>query len=677
MSDAVTANRVGTGARDVASVRLPPLVAYPERLSPRRDAVTQLIERCSPMGWLERRHGGSTRRLRSILPRVAILSLDLEQLDDAALAGTARAAGLALRRHQDWPEHGLAALLAAVAEAARRRLGQRPYDVQLLGAHAILRGFTAEMATGEGKTLVAILAAAVAGLAGIPVHVVTVNRYLAERDAEFARPLYGFLGLTVAVVTEAVPLSARTAAYRCDIVHCVNKDLAFDYMRDRLGAGRRVSNLRRKAGKLSHGGSDAGMLLRGLHFAIVDEADSVLIDEARTPLVLSRGEQDRDTDSYRTALGIAATLSPGSDYLVRAGERRIVLLAAARPTIALALGPDAAAAPWDQPEERDRLIVQALTALHLLVRDEHYLVRDGRIEIIDEYTGRVLADRNWSDGLQEMVECKEGLELTVQHRIEARMTYQRFFRRYRRLSGLSGTLGEVAGEIRRVYGLRFAAIPPHRPDAKRFHRRRAFATSRERWAGLVRDVAALHRTGAPVLIGTRTVAASLEASRALASAGLDHVVLSAAQDEEEAAIIARAGLSGAITVATNMAGRGTDIRIPPDVLRTSGGLRVVLSEPQEARRIDRQLAGRSGRQGEPGEVLSYVSLEDALLAAHSPALLRAAARSASRLVGMAPIRWLCGWSQRRSERVHARMRGALLRIDDFMDDSVSFAGEVE
>jgi preprotein translocase subunit SecA len=332
--------------------------------------------------------------------------------------------------------------------------------------------------------------------------------------------------------------------------------------------------------------------------------------------------------------------------------------------------------PWDVAAEREHLIEQALTARHMLIHDEHYLVRDGKAEIIDEFTGRVLPDRSWSDGLQELVERKEGLELSERHDTEARMTYQRFARRYRRLSGLSGTLHEVAGELWRVYGVRVARVETNRPDRKTIRAPIGHYDEDAKWRAIATRVATLHANGAPVLIGTRTLAASMRASEALSAAGLPHVVLNAAQDADEAEIVAAAGQSGAITVATNMAGLGTDIRIA-DAVEAGGGLRVIVSEPHEARRIDRQLIGRCGRQGQAGEAEIHMSLDDALLSRHATFAERAAARALFAATGGRSVVWAARRAQRRGERLHAGMRRDLLLSDEWLDDGIAFAGDPE
>ena len=659
------------------AIALPALTRHPERALPRDDAWARLALAADAA-----LRAKSTRQRASRLGgpvRIADrLGAALGRSSDADLGREAAAVRVALRTRPDWLEPDVGRAFALVRELAGRTIGQRPYDVQLLGAHAALRGMAAEMATGEGKTLAAGIAAAVAALGGVPVHLATVNGYLAERDAAALLPLYTALGLSCGVVTDSVPPSQRRAAYACDITVCTGQELAFDYMRDRLAAGRRVGELRSRVADLARPAGQAPQgLLRGLHFAIVDEADSVLIDEARTPLILAVETSDpRDTAMYDRALQIAGGLHLGDGFRLFANERRVALLPAGRERLATLSGEGL---PWDEPAERERLVTLALTALHTLHRDEHYLLQDGKAGIIDEYSGRTMADRTWSDGLQEMVDRKEGLALSPSRTTQARMTYQRFFRRYRRLSGMSGTLGEVAGELWTTYRLRVATIPMHRPDRKTVGSPLGHRNEAAKWHAIAAAVATIHRSGAPVLIGTRTVGASETASHALAEAGLGHVVLSAAQPTAEAAIVARAGEAGAITVATNMAGRGTDIRLAAGMAGV-GGLHVVISEPHEARRIDRQLAGRCGRQGDPGAVAAHVALDDALLVRHCPGLTWALGLllAMGRLPGQGRlVLALSRLAQRRAERLHRRMRRDLLRSDEWLGDATAFAGEAE
>ena len=657
-------------------IGLPPLLAYPERRWTRQGPVERAgIAVAAAL--LAHATRARASRLAPILAAVARHAEAMRAQSDGALREWAREAGAALRADPTQSVEAVARVLAAVCEAASRVLGQRPFPPQVLAAYACTRGMMVEMATGEGKTLAAALGAATIALAGTPVHLLTVNRYLAERDWAFSSPLYEFFGLRCGLVTEAVKTEERRAAYRCPITIAVNKDIAFDYMRDRLAFGGSPGSAHRKAAALRGEMSGPLPLLRGLHHAIIDEADSVLIDEARTPLILSAGADGdpRSPEVFDRALAFADGLRPEVDYTPMEGERRVVLLAPGRARLAAECGNDIDP-PWDVAEEREHLIEQALTARHMLLRDEHYLVRDGTALIIDEFTGRVLPDRTWNDGLQELIERKEGLALSPRRETNARMTYQRFARRYRKLSGLSGTLQEVAGELWRVYGVRVVRIPTHRPDRKTLHAPRGHADDDAKWRVIAARAAACHGSGAPVLIGTRTLAASDRASRALSEAGLPHVVLNAAQDAAEAEIVARAGEAGTITVATNMAGRGTDIRVDDSVAR-AGGLRVIVTEPHEARRIDRQLIGRCGRQGQPGEAETHVSLTDALLPRHCTWAERVVAAALRGATNGRSVVWAARRAQRRGERLHATMRRDLLNADIWIEDAIAFAGEPE
>jgi preprotein translocase subunit SecA len=657
-----------------SAIALPPLTLYPERRIVAEGALQRFVI-AGEAAVLARATAWRARRLTPIVALVAQEGAAVRLLDDATLAHAARLVGAALRRDQSWPAVLVARSFAVIREVASRRLGQRHHDVQIIGGYALLRGMIAEMGTGEGKTLAATLAAGTAALAGVPVHVITVNSYLAARDAEALTPLYEFLGLRVGIVTEGITPPKRAAAYRCDVTYCTNKDVAFDYMRDRLRLGRRLGNLRRKAARLGAGSATLeAALLRGLPFAIVDEADSVLVDEARTPLILSGSTGiEREAAVFDQALELARPLRDGRDYLFVPNERRVQLLERGRKALEAA---ESLGTPWDEVAERERLIMHALTALHVMQRDEHYLVREGKAEIIDEYTGRILPDRTWTEGLQEMIERKEGLALSERRATQARMTYQRFFRRYGRLAGMTGTAREVVEEFWRVYRLPVATIPPNRPSRRRVLPAVGHRDGAAKWRAIIAEVAEIHGRDAPVLIGTRTVAESARASAELTAAGLDHVVLNAAQNASEAEIVAKAGRSGAITVATNMAGRGTDIR-PDAAALAQGGLFVFVSELHEAARIDRQLEGRSARQGEPGEVRIHVSLDDAIVARHFPPLLVAAARSLGPRLGSRGIAAIARLAQYRAERLHARMRRELLKSDEWVGDATAFAGEQE
>ena len=570
----------------------------------------------------------------------------------------------------------MARSFALVQEAAARRLGMRHHPCQLQGGWAMLWGQVAEMATGEGKTLTAALPAATFALAGLPVHVVTVNDYLTARDAEYLQPLYEALGLRVGVVTAGLSEAEKRRAYAADVTYCTNKELVFDYLRDRLTLGGRGTGLALEVERLYDSRARRGrLLLRGLGFALVDEADSVLIDEARTPLVLSGGGGNRDEERVlREALAAAQRFQRGRHFRMEGSRRRLRLTDEGRRYAAALL--ESSGGIWHGRRRREELLTQALYALHLYHRDEHYLVTGGRVVIIDEYTGRPMPERAWSRGLHQLVECKEDCPITPARETVAQISYQRFFRRYLHLAGMSGTVREVARELGMVYGLQVAPIPTHRPVRRRDLGTRVHARHEAQWSHLAARVAELRRQGRPVLIGTRTVAAAEAASAALQAAGLPHQLLSARQNAGEARLVARAGEAGQITIATNMAGRGTDIPLD-ERARRAGGLHVILTECHSARRIDRQLLGRCARQGDPGSVEAILCLEDALALQDRPGmmgLLRRRPRLLATTWGQWLARWLIGRAQRSLERRHYRTRQALLRADKELADSLAFSG---
>jgi preprotein translocase subunit SecA len=648
---------------------------YPERVEPPSQPLDFLTE---IVGAEIAAHasGRHARALSRIVPLVeehaeAFRSL---ALDDFAPA--VREVTLALRRAPDLPDREVARAFALIRELSERVLGKRHFGVQMMGAFAMLKGMLAEMATGEGKTLTATLTAGTAALAGLPVHVVTVNDYLARRDAEQMGPLYRRLGLTVGVVLQGQSAAERRAAYACDITYCTNKELAFDYLRDRIVLGQADGDLTLRLEAMHSEVPRAQSLrLRGLHFAIVDEADSVLIDEARTPLIISGlVESSFEAETIAAALDLAGRLTPGEDYFISLEERRVFLTASGQARIA-SFG-TARGGTWRSVVAREELARQALSALHLFRRGEQYVVSDGKVQIVDEYTGRIMPDRLWSDGLHQMIEHKEGCALSARRATIARITYQRFFRRYRRLSGMSGTIRPVARELWRVYRLPVATIPTHRPLQRRHLPDQVVATDDEKWRAILARVSELHEIGVPVLIGTRSVAASERAGAALTTAGLPHTVLNATQDKQEADIIALAGERGRITVATNMAGRGTDIHVDRSAL-TLGGLHVIMTERHDARRIDDQLAGRSGRQGEPGCFQAILSLEDPLMDFDVGPILSRLAAPAIRRWGPSVGRILLRMAQRRAEWLHARMRADLLHSDRSQSKTLAFSGRPE
>lgn len=563
---------------------------------------------------------------------------------------------------------------ALIREVTGRELGMWHFPVQLMAGLVMLEGGLAEMATGEGKTITALLPAITAAMGGSPVHVFTVNDYLAERDLAVLAPVIRRFGLTAGLIVHGQENDERRAAYACDVVYGTNKEITFDYLRDQTALGRLRGAGRRRVAEL-FGGRAHPLLMRGLHFAIVDEADSIFIDEARTPLILSAELPADDDGTYLAALDLVGRLAQGTDYRLREGERAVELTEQGKHAIA-DLTQGLPQAIWRIRQAREELAAQAISATNLFLRDRDYIVAEGKVQIVDESTGRVMADRSWEGGLHQLIEAKEALDLTGTRSTLARITYQRFFRRYRRLAGMTGTAREIAGEVWADYGLKTVVIPRNRPDLREDRGHTMARTAAEKWTMVAEETARLRRDegNRPVLIGTRSVADSEAVSAALTRLDIAHRVLNARQDAEEADIIAAAGALGAVTVATNMAGRGTDIELQA-AARASGGLHVILSAFHETARIDRQLFGRAARQGDPGSCQAITALDDELYA-------HFAARGV-RMAGSAIQQWpaeglsvevLRKLAQRKAERRHAASRRQTELSEDRIRQALAFGG---
>lgn len=566
-----------------------------------------------------------------------------------------------------------------IRELSGRVMGMRHYDSQLMGGLILLSGKVAEMETGEGKTLTATLPAITMALAGVPVHVISVNDYLTERDAQNMKPLYKAAGFEVACVIHGLNPTERRAAYSKDITYVTNKELVFDYLRDRLTLGERLESSLVQAEYLhSREQRSKKLLLRGLHYGIVDEADSILIDEARTPLIISGVEGGNEKKQFlQEALQVAEALKEDEDYLLSRGERRLRLTNKGKNVVeekVASLGP-----LWQGLVRRESTIQQALTALHLFHLDEQYLIRDGKVQIIDEFTGRVMEDRSWEQGLHQLIELKEACELTERRETLAKISYQRFFRRYFMLSGMTGTAEEVANELWSVYRLPTIKVSPNRPVQRKYLTTEIYLSEMEKYHRVVEEIKQIHKQGRPILVGTRSVAASEALSDLVSNAGLEHLVLNAKQDAEEANIISSAGKRGAITIATNMAGRGTDILLEHGV-KENGGLHVIMTERHEAARIDRQLAGRCGRQGDAGSVRSLLSFEDILFSVKKKHVLVQMAQYCIKKWPGSGQRFACfvmNYIQKRVEKYHASVRKELFQVDQMQGDLLSFSGRIE
>jgi preprotein translocase subunit SecA len=508
----------------------------------------------------------------------------------------------------DW----LLAAFAVAASAISSVLGFAPHRQQLLAARVLLDNRLVEMATGEGKTVVA-------ALARTPVHVITANDYLAQRDADQLRPFFALLGLRVDCVTQPMLADQRRLAYGCDVAYCTAKELVFDYLRDGMARTADLSALEQRARRLSQ--PSAAPVLRGLCMAIIDEADTVLIDEARMPLVLSQGDGSQPQEAFhRGALALARQLSQGQDFRRDADGRRIELTPAGLRR--MAQWPAASHPLYGHRAHRQAALELALTALHVLRRDHDYVVREEQVQLVDETTGRAAPGRAWSQGLHQLVELKEDLRPTQSNSTVTQITFQRFFPRYLRLAGASGTLGEARRELKAVYGLEVVVVAPRVPPRIAHLPGRVFPDSNQLWQAVAARIAQLRSTGRPVLVGTESVAQSEALSRVLTGQGVEHRVLNARQDKDESELIAAAGSPGRVTVATSMAGRGTDILLSPDALK-SGGLHVILCQHNASSRIDRQFLGRAGRQGQPGNSETLLALDFPLMERWWPGWWRA------------------------------------------------------
>lgn len=627
--------------------------------------------------WLRQRPG-QARSIRRKADWCSNRCSELGSLDSAALEDILREAQEQARRDPLELKGHLVGAFAAVGQAAKRELGLQPYPVQFMGAIALHQGWVAEMATGEGKTLTVAMAAVVVAWSGRPCHVITANDYLAERDAKAMEKLFSACGLTVAAVHSQVPPAGRAGHYAADVVYVTPKELLADYLRDQVAAGAGADPdwraFQRWLGADNVEGASTHVLVRGLHSAIVDEVDSVMIDEAVTPLILSAQRPSRGLDeAVITIARLAATLSPELDYRAKERTRTIELddgAVAALERIAPELPPI-----WRPAPRRAELLRQALQVRHFFRRGHEYLVDDGKVVLLDELTGRMAVGRTLTAGMHQAVEAREAVAITDPNESMCQMSSQAFFRGFSRLAGTSGTVAEAGPELWQVYRLAVVRIPTHRPRRTVNRPARLVLTQRAKWLAVASEVHALHREGRAVLVGVRSVESSSLLATLLREQGLSVTVLNAIHHAEEAAIVAQAGVPGRITIATNMAGRGTDIQLSPHLVE-NGGLHVVIAEVNDSARIDRQLAGRCGRQGDPGSVSAYLSLDDTLALRYMPRLLRALLS----VLGRIPVRWTSGialvafrWAQRRAEADAFQRRLSVLRHDEWTASALPFS----
>ena len=550
------------------------------------------------------------KRIEPLVDKIEALRPTMQALSDEELRGKTEEYKKRLTEGETLDDL-LPEAYATVREAAKRVLNMEHYRVQLIGGIILHQGRIAEMRTGEGKTLVSTLPAYLNALEGKGVHVVTVNDYLAKRDAEWMGQVHEFLGLKVGVVLNSMTSEERQEAYKCDITYVTNNELGFDYLRDNMVIYKEQ------------------LVLRGLHYAIIDEVDSVLIDEARTPLIIS-GQSGKSTALYEMCDLLARQMKRGDDvqeltkmdaimgvvqeetgdFVVNEKDKIINLTAAGMEKVERFFHIDNFADPKNLEIQHN--IILALRAHNLMFRDKDYVVKDDQVLIVDEFTGRIMPGRRYSDGLHQAIEAKEHVKVKRESKTLASITFQNFFNLFDKKCGMTGTALTEETEFREIYGMDVVVIPTNRPVIRKDLQDAVYKTKREKLNAIVNAVEEAHATGQPVLVGTITIEASEELSRMLTKRGIQHKVLNAKFHELEAEIVADAGVHGAVTIATNMAGRGTDIKLD-DEARAAGGLKIIGTERHESRRIDNQLRGRSGRQGDPGESKFYISLEDDLM----------------------------------------------------------------
>lgn len=535
-----------------------------------------------------------TKQVLPLVEGINALEPGIERLSDEALTAKTDAFRRRLEEGETLDDL-LVEAFATCREASKRALGQRHYDVQLIGGWALHKGMIAEMVTGEGKTLVATLAVYLNAIQGRGVHLVTVNDYLARRDAAWMRPVYEALGLTVGAIQAPMSNEERVPEYACDVTYGTNSEFGFDYLRDNMKV--------RKESQVQ----------RSLVFAVVDEVDSILVDEARTPLIIS-GPSEEDRAKYEEADAVVRRLSPGRDFEIKMKEHQCVLTEEGQEKAEKLAG----VSFWEAGEsDWPHLLEQALRAHHVYRCDKDYVAKDGEIIIVDEFTGRLMEGRRWSDGLHQAVEAKEGIRPRAENQTLATITYQNFFKLYEKLAGMTGTAMTEAGEFWKIYHLDVFDIPTNRPLIRAEMDDMIYRTEEEKYGAVVDEVIQVHETNRPILVGTTSIEKSEYISGVLGRRGIQHEVLNAKHHEREAQIVAEAGEPGRVTIATNMAGRGTDIVLGSGVAE-SGGLHIVGTERHESRRIDNQLRGRAGRQGDPGSSQFFLSLSDDLMRIFAP-----------------------------------------------------------
>ena len=588
------------------------------------------------------------KRYSRVVEQINALEPQMVALSDAQLRAKTDEFRMRLEKGETLDDL-LPEAFAVVREASKRTLNMRHFDVQLIGGMVLHEGRIAEMKTGEGKTLVATLPVYLNALTGKGVHVVTVNDYLAQRDSTMMGKVYEFLGLTVGCNLHGLSHEEKQRVYNCDITYGTNNEFGFDYLRDNMVLYKEQ------------------IVQRELHYAIIDEVDSILIDEARTPLIIS-GQAQKSTELYYAADRFASRLKEGEDYTIDHKTRSITLTEQGVAKAEQAFG-------IDNLFSLDHVVLnhhitQALRARYIMRRDVDYVVQDGEVVIVDEFTGRLMAGRRYSDGLHQAIEAKEGLKVQSESMTLATITFQNYFRMYRKLAGMTGTAKTEEEEFKKIYGLDVVVVPTHRPMIRVDMPDVVFKTAKAKYRAVVEEIVRRHSNGQPVLVGTTSIENSELLSEMLKKRGIPHKVLNAKHHAEEAEIVARAGQRGAVTIATNMAGRGTDIMLGEGVAEL-GGLHIIGTERHEARRIDNQLRGRSGRQGDPGSSQFFLSLEDELMirfgAANLMGMMERLGFDENSPIESKMVTKAIESAQKRVEGANFDMRRVVLQYDDVIN----------
>lgn len=629
-----------------------------------------------PSGWRDFAAFHVGLRARRIITQAQVVDrlLDDEVLPAEELPAQIARLRLLMRRvevGQPIESEQVIACTRLLATLAHRTVGLRPSLPQLVSTIAMAAGNLVQLAPGEGKTLSVAMTAVWFAWSGKPCHVVTANDYLAGRDAELMRPLFEACGIAGAAITDQTPAEMLGGIYRVDVVYATAKQFLADFLRDDLLLGNARDPVRRRLWQMRTGAGARQPVMRGLHAAIIDEADGVLIDEATTPLIIAEPEEDRSgmLVAITQARELVQELALERDYslymqgggavtFTSAGEARIEQLAKDFSTY------------WKTPSRREDIFSLAVMARDVFKRDRHYIVRDGEVVIVDENTGRIMPGRSWSHGIHQSIEAREGVKLTSMTRIAARMTFQEFFRHYHRLCGASGTLHGLGFELWKTFGVFTLRVAPRAPSRLLVLPRRQFANRADKLDGFVERVIQLHRDNAPILVGTRRITDSEEIALALRACGVDCTVLNAKQHAYEAEVVARAGEFGRVTVATNMAGRGTDIMLASGV-EEAGGLRVLMFESHESPRIDWQLFGRAGRHGSRGSAQAFASFEEELIERYLPAWAKPLKWLVPGMAGrkLALLLWL---SQRHAQRIARAQRARLAFIQTQLREQLGF-----